>query len=69
MHKVSVPAAEKTLIPGSATASVSIRIVPDQSLLDIVEKLKTHLQRSFALLRTRNNLSVRLLSPSFPVER
>ncbi|GAA5842241.1 hypothetical protein JCM3766R1_005079 [Sporobolomyces carnicolor] len=58
VHKVSVPAAEKTLIPGSATASVSIRIVPDQSLLDIVEKLKTHLQRSFALLRTRNNLSV-----------
>ncbi|GAA5958312.1 hypothetical protein JCM3765_004788 [Sporobolomyces pararoseus] len=58
VHKIDVPAAEKTLIPGSATASVSIRIVPDQSLLDIVEKLKMHLHRSFALLQTRNKLSV-----------
>ncbi|GAA6010624.1 hypothetical protein JCM11491_002998 [Sporobolomyces phaffii] len=58
VHKVDVPAAQKTLIPGSATASVSIRIVPDQSLLDIVEKLKVHLRRAFSGLRTRNKLSV-----------
>ncbi|GAA6060784.1 hypothetical protein JCM10212_005433 [Sporobolomyces blumeae] len=59
VHKVEVPGpAGKTLIPNSATASVSIRIVPDQSLLDIVEKLKAHLNRSFAALRTRNTLTV-----------
>ncbi|CEQ42056.1 SPOSA6832_03827, partial [Sporobolomyces salmonicolor] len=60
VHKVGVPGpADKTLIPNTATASVSIRIVPDQSLLDIVEKLKAHLNRSFASLRTHNKLSVR----------
>ena len=60
VHKINVPGpAEKTLIPNSATASVSIRIVPDQSLLDIVEKLKGHLHRAFAVLRTRNKLTVR----------
>ncbi|GAA5875874.1 hypothetical protein JCM1840_002961 [Sporobolomyces johnsonii] len=59
VHKVGVPGpADKTLIPNTATASVSIRIVPDQSLLDIVEKLKAHLDRSFASLRTHNKLSV-----------
>ncbi|GAA5958782.1 hypothetical protein JCM21900_004760 [Sporobolomyces salmonicolor] len=59
VHKVGVPGpADKTLIPNTATASVSIRIVPDQSLLDIVEKLKAHLNRSFASLRTHNKLSV-----------
>lgn len=51
--------AQKTLIPNSATASVSIRIVPDQSLDEIVKMLKAHLERSFATLKTTNKLSVR----------
>ncbi|BGP20053.1 hypothetical protein JCM10213_003563 [Rhodosporidiobolus nylandii] len=59
VHKVEVPGpAQKTLIPNCATASVSIRIVPDQSLADIVEKLKAHLRAAFATLRTRNSLQI-----------
>ncbi|GAA5904558.1 hypothetical protein JCM6882_004907 [Rhodosporidiobolus microsporus] len=59
VHKVEVPGpAQKTLIPNSASASISIRIVPDQSLEDIVEKLKTHLRASFADLKTRNSLAI-----------
>lgn len=51
--------AQKSLIPNSASAAISIRIVPDQSLDDIVAKLKTHLEKSFRSLRTQNKLSVR----------
>ncbi|GAA5844298.1 hypothetical protein JCM9279_001759 [Rhodotorula babjevae] len=59
VHKVEVPGpAQKTLIPNSATASVSIRIVPDQSLDDIVKMLKAHLEKSFGALETTNTLSI-----------
>ncbi|KPV73438.1 uncharacterized protein RHOBADRAFT_48797 [Rhodotorula graminis WP1] len=59
VHKVEVPGpAQKTLIPNSATASVSIRIVPDQSLDDIVKMLKAHLEKAFATLETTNTLSI-----------
>ncbi|GAA5873250.1 hypothetical protein JCM8547_008613 [Rhodosporidiobolus lusitaniae] len=61
IHKVEVPGpAQKSLIPNSASASISIRIVPDQSLDDIVDKLKRHLQGSFAALRTRNSVSINI---------
>ncbi|GAA5984956.1 hypothetical protein JCM11641_005597 [Rhodosporidiobolus odoratus] len=59
VHKVEVPGpAQKTLIPNCATASVSIRIVPDQRLDDIVEQLKAHLRACFDKLNTRNSLTV-----------
>ncbi|GJN94288.1 hypothetical protein Rhopal_007362-T1 [Rhodotorula paludigena] len=61
VHKVEVPGgAQKSLIPNSAFASVSLRIVPDQSLEDIVEKLKAHLRKSFAVLRTSNSISIEI---------
>ncbi|KAI5474387.1 beta-ala-his dipeptidase [Pseudohyphozyma bogoriensis] len=59
IHKVDVAGpSQKTLIPSWATSSVSIRIVPDQSLLDIVEQLKTHLNKAFNQIRTQNTLSI-----------
>ncbi|KAM0756418.1 Zn-dependent exopeptidase [Meredithblackwellia eburnea MCA 4105] len=59
IHKIDVAGpSQKTLIPSWATSSVSIRIVPDQSLLDIVEQLKVHLNKAFASLRTHNTLTV-----------
>lgn len=64
IHNVEVTDPSKTLIPSSTTATVSIRIVPDQSLQVIVEQLKAHLHKSFAGLRTCNQLSVRL----FPLD-
>ncbi|ORY68046.1 hypothetical protein BCR35DRAFT_294767 [Leucosporidium creatinivorum] len=48
----------KSLIPSWASAAVSIRIVPDQSLLAIIEQLKSHLAKSFGSLRTVNQLSI-----------
>ncbi|BGP27612.1 hypothetical protein JCM10295v2_006586 [Rhodotorula toruloides] len=61
VHNVEVPGpAQKSLIPNSASAAISIRIVPDQSLDDIVSKLKSHLEKSFRSLRTQNKLSVEI---------
>lgn len=60
MHKVEVVGpAQKSLIPSAASAAVSIRIVPDQSLADIISKFKAHLMATFATLRTENKLTVR----------
>ncbi|GAA6037565.1 hypothetical protein JCM8097_006116 [Rhodosporidiobolus ruineniae] len=59
VHKVELPGpAQKTLIPNAASASISIRIVPDQKLEDIVDKLKKHIRAAFAGLKTRNSLSI-----------
>lgn len=61
IHKVDVSGpSQKTLIPSWACASVSIRIVPDQSLLVIVEQLKAHLHKAFGALRTHNSLEVEI---------
>lgn len=60
MHRVEVVGpAQKSLIPSAASAAVSIRIVPDQSLEDIIDKFKKHLEEAFATLRTENKLEVR----------
>lgn len=63
VHKVEVVGpAQKSLIPSAASAAVSIRIVPDQSLADIIFKFKAHLTAAFATLRTENQLTVRFFS-------
>lgn len=62
MHKVEVVGpAQKSLIPSAASAAVSVRIVPDQSLEAMIEKLKKHLEAAFATLRTENKLTVSVL--------
>lgn len=58
IHNVSVDGPSKTLIPSAASASISLRIVPDQSLEAIIEQLKSYLTKSFSTLRTFNTLSV-----------
>ncbi|KAG0655005.1 hypothetical protein C6P46_001294 [Rhodotorula mucilaginosa] len=61
VHKVEVVGpAQKSLIPSAASAAVSIRIVPDQSLTDIISKFKAHLTAAFATLRTENKLTVEI---------
>ncbi|BGP54969.1 hypothetical protein JCM8202v2_002557 [Rhodotorula sphaerocarpa] len=59
VHRVEVVGpAQKSLIPSAASAAVSIRIVPDQSLEDIIDKFKKHLEEAFATLRTENKLEI-----------
>ncbi|KAJ1964505.1 hypothetical protein GGI12_001377 [Dipsacomyces acuminosporus] len=40
-----------TLIPAAAQAALSVRVVPDQSLEDIAEKLRTHVEAVFDEIR------------------
>ncbi|KAK4046917.1 hypothetical protein OIO90_006399 [Microbotryomycetes sp. JL221] len=59
IHDVrSAGPSSKSLIPSWASATVSIRIVPDQSLETIAQRLRQHLQTSFAGLRTVNQLEI-----------
>jgi di- and tripeptidase len=58
IHSITAAGPSKTLIPSWATASLSIRIVPDQALDTMVESLEAHLQKSFSSLRTRNTMDV-----------
>ncbi|POY70603.1 hypothetical protein BMF94_6381 [Rhodotorula taiwanensis] len=59
VHKVEVVGpAQKSLIPSAASAAVSVRIVPDQSLEAMIDKLTKHLEAAFATLRTENKLTI-----------
>lgn len=49
---------DSTVIPGTVTAQVSLRIVPDQDLESISQSLVSHLQDSFRAFQSPNNLSV-----------
>ena len=49
---------EATIIPGTVTARLSLRIVPDQDLDTIVRSLRDYIQTSFNVLQSTNGLKV-----------
>lgn len=49
---------EATIIPGTVTARLSLRIVPDQDLDTIVKSLRDYIQTSFNILQSTNSLKV-----------
>lgn len=51
---------DSTVIPSTVTASVSIRIVPDQDLDTIAKALEDHLRTTFANMRSPNTIDVEL---------
>lgn len=69
MHTISVVtgSSSKTLISGSVSATISVRIVPDQEMDVIRASIQRYLEEKFAEFGSRNQLSVRLLFCSFPV--
>ncbi|KAI9144806.1 hypothetical protein BKA69DRAFT_1025508 [Paraphysoderma sedebokerense] len=54
----SSPRNNRTVIPRVATASVSMRTVPNQCTADLTTKLTTHLRTLFSSLNTTNKLSI-----------
>ncbi|KDE08577.1 hypothetical protein MVLG_01350 [Microbotryum lychnidis-dioicae p1A1 Lamole] len=60
IHAVTTSSPSKALIPSSAESKLSIRIVPDQSLEEVIESLKRHLKDAFARLRTHNRLQIEI---------
>ncbi|KAG7815855.1 hypothetical protein KL928_005194 [Ogataea angusta] len=67
IHNVSVSGPNNsTVIPQTASASLSIRIVPDQDLQQIKSSLISYLEEKFALLHTENHLTVRVIHEAEP---
>ncbi|KAJ2801257.1 hypothetical protein H4R20_003748 [Coemansia guatemalensis] len=46
-----------TLVPAAAQASLSVRVVPDQSLEDIAEKLRTYIEQLFDNIKAQRRQS------------
>lgn len=59
VHNLAVSGpGNSTVIPGTVTAQVSLRIVPDQDLESVSRSLVSHLQASFNSFQSPNTLSV-----------
>lgn len=54
---------DSTVIPSKVTAQISLRIVPDQNLDDVVTSLVDFLETTFAGFESPNKLQVRIPSP------
>lgn len=59
IHRVNVSGpSNATIIPRSASAAISLRIVPDQQLCDVKKALKDYLTEQFKRFRSNNKLKI-----------
>ncbi|KAI8362312.1 hypothetical protein B0O80DRAFT_409457 [Mortierella sp. GBAus27b] len=59
IHQVDVSGPKnRTVIPRSAKASVSMRIVPDQEVADITRSFEEHVRKVFSELDTENQIEI-----------
>ncbi|KAF9181773.1 hypothetical protein BGZ50_005334 [Haplosporangium sp. Z 11] len=59
IHQVDVSGPKnRTVIPRSAKASVSMRIVPDQEVTDITKSFEEHVRKVFGQLDTENEIEI-----------
>jgi di- and tripeptidase len=59
IHKIGVSGPNNvTVIPCKAKASVSMRVVPDQDINDIVESFEEFVRKVFSELKTENKINV-----------
>ncbi|KAL1918753.1 uncharacterized protein VTP21DRAFT_2775 [Calcarisporiella thermophila] len=59
IHKIDVSGPNNpTVIPRSARAAVSMRVVPDQRLADVIEQFKQYVQLQFTELESNNSLKI-----------
>ncbi|KIX05855.1 uncharacterized protein Z518_03828 [Rhinocladiella mackenziei CBS 650.93] len=67
VHRIDVPEAKTAVtISGSATATLSIRIVPSQTAEQIATSLSTYLHDQFTKLQSSNTLRVSITSKADP---
>lgn len=67
VHGVNVSGpGNSTLIPKTATASISLRIVPDQEISVIKKSLRNYLQQHFDLFASENTLKVSIFHEAEP---
>ncbi|KAI3654271.1 hypothetical protein MP228_000990 [Amoeboaphelidium protococcarum] len=59
IHQIQVGTnLSNTIIPRQVTAHVSMRIVPNQQMDDVIQKLEQYLKNQFLQLKTRNTLTL-----------
>ncbi|KAK9471363.1 uncharacterized protein V1510DRAFT_368013 [Dipodascopsis tothii] len=70
IHSINVStssqAASQTIIPRLVTATMSLRIVPDQSATEIAETLRKYLSEQFAKIKSQHHLSVKIVHAADP---
>ncbi|KAI7864320.1 hypothetical protein BDF14DRAFT_1835199 [Spinellus fusiger] len=64
VHKIDVSINNPTIIPRSATATVSMRIVPDQSISEICQQFQDHIKNVFEETNSETTISVEIKSAS-----
>lgn len=58
IHRYKVSGPDGSLVSSHASAAISLRLVPNQEVEDVIKSLTTFLQDSFATLDTHNHISV-----------
>ncbi|GME90356.1 unnamed protein product [[Candida] boidinii] len=67
IHKFEVSGpGNSTVIPQSAKAAISIRIVPDQDIEEIKKNIVNYIENNFNKLKTENHLKVKFLHEAEP---
>lgn len=67
VHKITVSGPQNsTIIPQTATASVSARIVPEQKTGNVKRQLKDFLESQFSTLKSDNTLTIQILQEAEP---
>lgn len=58
IHRYKVSGPDGSLVSGHASAAISIRLVPNQEVEDVIKSFTTFLNDAFATLDTHNRLSI-----------
>lgn len=66
VHRYKVSGPDGSLVSSHASAAISIRLVPNQEVDDIIKSLTTFIQKSFATLDTHNRLSITIDNQADP---
>lgn len=60
IHRYKVSGPEGSLVSGTASAAISLRLVPNQEVEDVIASLTKFLNTAFADLDTHNRLSIKI---------
>jgi len=66
IHRYMVSGPEGSLVSGRASAAISLRLVPNQEVEDIIKSLSVFLENAFAALDTHNHLSITIDNQADP---
>jgi di- and tripeptidase len=66
IHRFKVSGPEGSLVSSHASATISLRLVPNQEVDEVIASLSTFLKDSFATLDTHNNLSISIDNQADP---